>query len=126
MLTHSPTWTIQIPDSNSNASFELPTETTGPSKDDISSFESHLSIAVCHHQKLFHGRDFKILAQVAPFIFWDVLLPIAHTCASSLHLPTTYSTSLELCQEFSELLSSEYSWITDEVKLTLLLVNFIS
>lgn len=41
--------------------------------------------------------------------------PIAHTCASSLHLPTTYSTSLEFCQEFSELLSSEHSWIMDAI-----------
>ena len=43
---------------------------------DFSSFESRLSIALCQHHKSFHGRDFKILAQVAPFIFWDVLSPM--------------------------------------------------
>ena len=42
---------------------------------DFSSFDSRLSVAVCNHHKSFHGRDFKVLAQVAPFIFWDVFLP---------------------------------------------------
>ena len=35
VLTHSPTWTIQVSDSNSNESFELPAKTTGPSKDNF-------------------------------------------------------------------------------------------
>ena len=43
---------------------------------DFSCFESHLSTSLCYHHKSFHGRDFKVLAQVAPFIFWDVLSPV--------------------------------------------------
>ena len=37
--------------------------------------------------------------------------PIAHTCASLLELPRTYSTCLEVCEEFTAFLSNEFSGI---------------
>ena len=42
---------------------------------DFSPFPCSLSPGVCNHYLSFHGRDFKILAQVGLFIFWDHLLP---------------------------------------------------
>ena len=41
--------------------------------------------------------------------------PIAHTCASSLELSTTYSTCIEFCEEFTAILSNEFSWIMDAI-----------
>lgn len=31
------------------------------------------SNSLCQHYKSFHGRDFKILAQIALYVFWDHL-----------------------------------------------------
>ena len=56
---------------------------------DFLCFESRLSTSICKHHKSFHGRDFKILAQVAPFILWDLLLPqekMIWTNLSKVHL----------------------------------------
>ena len=42
---------------------------------DFTPFQYSLSPGVCHHYLSFHGRDFKILAQVCLFTLWDHLLP---------------------------------------------------
>ena len=38
-----------------------------------SGFASKLSTNICKHYKSFHGRDFKIFAQMAIFIVWEYL-----------------------------------------------------
>lgn len=53
---------------------------------DFSPFPRSLSPGVCNHYLSFHGRDFKILAQVCLFVFWD------H------HLPAEKPVWLSLCQ----------------------------
>ena len=40
----------------------------------VTNFHTHCH-QVCNHHRSFHGRDFKILAQVCLFIFWNHLLP---------------------------------------------------
>lgn len=41
--------------------------------------------------------------------------PLAHTCSSTLELPTTYATSIEFSNEFTAILQSELSWIMDSI-----------
>ena len=41
--------------------------------------------------------------------------PIAHTCASSIQLSTSYTTCVEFCEELEAVLTNEYSWIMDSM-----------
>ena len=42
---------------------------------EFSGFDKKLSTSLCQYHQSFNGHDFKVLAQVALFILWDVLLP---------------------------------------------------
>ena len=39
----------------------------------FSGFSSRLSPKICRHYKSYHGRDFKLFAQMALFIVWEYL-----------------------------------------------------
>ena len=40
-----------------------------------SSFKTTLSPSLCRVYRTFHGRDFKVLAQISLFILWEYLTP---------------------------------------------------
>ena len=42
---------------------------------DFAGFDKKLSTSICQHYQSFNGHDFKVLAQIAMFILWDVLQP---------------------------------------------------
>ena len=42
-----------------------------------SSFKTTLSPSLCRVYRTFHGRDFKVLAQISLFILWEYLTPDA-------------------------------------------------